>query len=62
MFGVSETPYDLRFHALGIPVRVHPLFWLGAALLAGRADDLAVIVIWVACVFVSILVHEYGMG
>ncbi len=62
MFGVSETPYDLRFHALGIPVRVHPLFWLGSALLAGNSNDLPLIVTWVACVFISILVHEYGHG
>ncbi len=39
MFGVSETPYDLRFRFLDIPVRVHPLFWLGSALLAGRKTD-----------------------
>ena len=62
MFGVSETPYDLRFHALGIPVRVHPLFWLTGALLAGRSDDLSEILLWIACVFFSILVHEYGHG
>ncbi len=62
MFGVSETPYDLRFRFLDIPVRVHPLFWLGSALLAGTSEKLTVIVAWVACVFVSILVHEYGHG
>jgi len=62
MFGVSETPYDLRFQFLGIPVRVHPLFWLGSALLAGNLKDLSLIAIWVACVFVSILAHEYGHG
>ena len=62
MFGVSETPYDLRFRFLDIPVRVHPLFWLGSALLAGTSEKLTVILSWVACVFVSILVHEYGHG
>jgi Zn-dependent protease len=62
MLGVSETPYDLRFQLLGIPVRVHPLFWLASVLLAGASRDLAVIVTWMACVFVSILVHEYGHG
>jgi stage IV sporulation protein FB len=62
MYGVSETPYDLRFHALGIPVRVHPLFWIGSALMAGNGNDLSLIATWVACVFVSILVHEYGHG
>ena len=63
MFGaVSETPYDLRFRFLGIPVRVHPLFWLAGALLAGSSRDAAVIVMWIGCVFISILIHEYGHG
>ncbi len=63
MFGaVSETPYDLRFRFLGIPVRVHPLFWLAGALLAGSSRDPSVIVMWVGCVFISILIHEYGHG
>ena len=35
MYGVTETPYDLRFLALGIPVRVHPLFWLARPLDGG---------------------------
>ena len=31
----TPTPFDLHFRLLGIPVRVHPLFWLvGAAILA----------------------------
>jgi stage IV sporulation protein FB len=63
MFGaVSETPYDLRFRFLGIPVRVHPLFWLAGLLLAGDVRDLSVTLMWVACVFISILIHEYGHG
>jgi membrane-associated protease RseP (regulator of RpoE activity) len=50
---------------LGIPVRVHPMFWLITALLGsgnGREFDPQATLIWVACVFVSILVHEYGHG
>jgi stage IV sporulation protein FB len=62
MYGVTETPYDLRFRALGIPVRVHPLFWLGTALMAGSSNDLSLMVTWIGCVFISILVHEYGHG
>ena len=62
MVGAAETPYDLRFRLLGIPVRVHPLFWImGRAGLAG-SDDWRTWSLWVACVFVSILVHEYGHG
>jgi stage IV sporulation protein FB len=55
----SPTRYDLRFSVLGIPVRVHPLFWL-ITLLLGSAGDLLLIPIWVIVVFVSILVHELG--
>jgi Zn-dependent protease len=62
MFGVSETPYEVRFPFLGIPVRVHPLFWLVAAMLGWRRNDLPAVLIWVACVFISILIHEYGHG
>lgn len=51
--------YDFRFSIAGIPVRVHPLFWL-IALLLGSSGDLLQIVIWVFVVFVSILIHELG--
>ncbi|HQU37438.1 MAG TPA: hypothetical protein PLR65_12710, partial [Anaerolineales bacterium] len=51
--------YDLRFSIAGIPVRVHPLFWL-IALLLGSSGDLLHIVIWILVVFVSILIHELG--
>ena len=53
------TQYDLRFSIAGIPIRVHPLFWL-IALLLGSATDLLQLPIWVFVVFVSILIHELG--
>jgi Zn-dependent protease len=60
LFGsASPTPYDLRFSAFGIPVRVHPLFWAFSAAM-GWNRDLGRTFIWVACVFVSVLVHELG--
>jgi Zn-dependent protease len=65
MIGASETRYDLRFQALRIPVRIHPFFWLVGAMMGWRDGDPNVVgnaLIWVACVFVSILVHEYGHG
>jgi stage IV sporulation protein FB len=63
MFGMPETTqFDLRFRMLGIPVRVHPLFWLVSALLGAQGGELQDIVIWIACVFVSILAHEFGHG
>src|SRR5208283_1570813 len=62
MLGTSTTPYDLRFRFLDIPVRIHPLFWLMAAVLGFRENDIPAVLIWIGCVLVSILVHEYGHG
>ncbi len=62
MVGAAETPYDLRFRLLGIPVRVHPLFWIVMAVLGWQDRNIAMVAVWVACGFVSILVHEYGHG
>jgi len=63
MFGqVPPTEFDLRFRAFGIPVRVHPVFWLSSAFLAwDRVDaDPMKIVIRILCIFLAILVHELG--
>src|SRR5438445_1491911 len=57
---VPPTPYDLTFSLFRIPVRVHPLFWLVALLLGMNIRPPLYVVIWVAVVFVSILVHEMG--
>jgi len=54
-----STPYDLRFSIAGIPIRVHPLFWL-VALFLGFNQPPQMALIWVGVVFVSILVHELG--
>jgi stage IV sporulation protein FB len=53
------TRYDLRFSIAGIPVSVHPLFWL-IALLLGSTGNIVLVPIWVLVIFVSILVHELG--
>ena len=58
----APTPYDLRFRLLGIPVSVHPLFWVATAIMGYDRDDPARTGLWIACVFASILVHEYGHG
>ena len=61
-----HSQYDLHFRLFGIPVRIHPLFWLVSLLMAaptpggGRNIDPLQMLIWVAVVFVSILVHEMG--
>jgi Zn-dependent protease len=54
------TRYDLRFNLAGIPVRVHPLFWLIALLLGSSSGSILQLLIWVLVVFVSILIHEIG--
>jgi len=54
---------DLHFRVFGVPVRIHPWFWIVAVILglggSGPADPLQTLV-WVAVMFVSILVHEMG--
>jgi len=56
---VAPTPFDLNFSLFGIPVRVHPFFWVVSAVM-GWSHDWRSTLIWMACVFVSILVHEMG--
>jgi Zn-dependent protease len=63
-----ETPWDLRFRLFGVDVRVHPFFWLLSVLLGwgayeeggGAVRGLVFLLAWTACVFVSILLHEFG--
>ena len=55
-----RTPYDLNFSLFGIPVRVHPLFWLVTLVLGAQSRDVASVLTWVVAVFISILVHELG--
>ncbi len=57
----SRTAYDLNFSLLGIPVRVHPFFWLVTLLLGlGANREPSFMLVWVGACFVSILVHEMG--
>jgi Zn-dependent protease len=60
----APSQADLHFRAFGVPVRVHPMFWVVSLLLGmggfrGEVDPLETLV-WVAVVFVSVLVHELG--
>ncbi len=62
-FEPNETAYDLRWRMFGTPVRVHPMFWLIAVILGYDATirlGIGFVLAWVACVFVSILLHEFG--
>jgi stage IV sporulation protein FB len=66
----QPTPADFQFSIAGIPVRVTGWFWGAAALLGwgvarGLAGDdsrmlLVYLAVWIAVVFVSILIHELG--
>jgi Zn-dependent protease len=58
----STTPVDLKFRLFGTFVRVHPFFWLGAAIFGWHYidDGIQYLLIWIACVFFSILLHEFG--
>lgn len=50
----------IRFSLNRIPVTVRPSFWLVAVLLGYSLGRPLLVAIWVAIVFVSVLVHELG--
>lgn len=57
----TRTPYDFSFKLFGIPVRVHPFFWLAALILgAGSEPKPLELLIWIGVFFASILIHEMG--
>ena len=54
----------LKFRLFNIPIAVGTYFWIGSALLGGNVatgpNAVALLLVWIACVFVSIIVHELG--
>ena len=55
----GATPYDLRFSLFGFPIRVNPIFWIVALILApSKAPKEAVV--WCIAVLISVIVHELG--
>jgi stage IV sporulation protein FB len=56
----QETAYDLRFRVAGVPVRVHPTFWLMVLVFNGQEQNLSVLLVGTAAVFLSLLIHELG--
>ncbi len=58
----ERTEFDLRWTMFGIPVRVHPFFWVLSAILGWPALELGFeyLIVWILCVFVSVLIHELG--
>lgn len=60
MFEPGRTQFDLNFSLFGIHVRVHPMFWLVTAILGWNERDPKLVLLWIAVVFFSILIHELG--
>jgi stage IV sporulation protein FB len=63
LFEPPPSPGDLHFRVFGIPVRVHPFFWLTTLLMGLNprgGTPPAELMIWIGVVFVSVLVHELG--
>lgn len=57
----ARTAYDLNFSIAGVPVRIHPFFWVATLLLGARPDTPPkFVLVWMLVVLVSILVHELG--
>jgi Zn-dependent protease len=51
---------DIHFSLLGIPVRIHPMFWLVTLMFGLNQDNLSIVLIWIVAVFIGILWHEMG--
>jgi stage IV sporulation protein FB len=59
----SRTQFDLSWRMFGIPVRIHPMFWLVGTVLGwywAQRFGLTYLAVFLACMLVSILVHELG--
>ena len=50
----------MQFRLFSFPVTVEPMFFMLAVFLGIRREALVLIALWVAVVFVSVLVHELG--
>ncbi|MCA9248511.1 MAG: site-2 protease family protein [Planctomycetales bacterium] len=57
-----RTQGDLNFSLAGIPVRIHPLFWVVGLLLGlrGTEGNPKMVLVWMLSVLFSILAHEMG--
>jgi stage IV sporulation protein FB len=58
----TGSPYDLNFRLFGTHVRVHVYFWIFTAILGWDWVRIGFghLLLWIVCVFVSILLHEFG--
>jgi Zn-dependent protease len=60
LFEPARTQFDLNFNLFGIHVRVHPMFWVVTAILGSNQGAAKYVLLWMAVVFVSVLIHELG--
>lgn len=62
LFEPEQTHFDLRWRMFGTDIRIHPLFWVVSMFMGWSALDNgpAYLALWIGCVFISILVHEFG--
>lgn len=52
---------DLHFRLFGIPVRIHPYFWLVSLIMGvGQETPPQEVLLWIVAVAVSIVIHELG--
>jgi stage IV sporulation protein FB len=59
----TRTAWDLKWTMFRIPCRVSPWFWLVSFLFCydfGQPPPMPFVCIGIGCMFLSILVHEYG--
>lgn len=61
-FEPVETPYDVFWRLFGVEIRINPWFWVMSAALgwSSVSRGFPFLLVWIACVLVSILVHEFG--
>jgi stage IV sporulation protein FB len=59
---VQPTQFDLNFRIFGIPVRVHPSFWLVSAIFNWWLMEAGVqfLLLGVFCMFIALMAHELG--
>jgi stage IV sporulation protein FB len=57
-----RSQYDLHFRLFGIPIRIHPWFWLITLLLgiSGKDTPPVEVLLWIVAVTISIIIHELG--
>lgn len=57
----SPTQFDLHFRIAGVPIRIHPFFWIIALLLTiGATKEPVGVLVGIAAILVSVIVHEMG--